>query len=92
MKLLKIHIIKKQDYFQQHFKTNVEIIQMNLRTYQMKSKQLFLMAMEQGLYKQVVMILQRESNYKKEKDKTKIYIFQGCASTWAVGSMILQFY
>ena len=40
MKLLKIHILKKQGHFQQHFKTNVEIIQMNLRAYQIKSNQL----------------------------------------------------
>ena len=40
MKLFKIHILKKQNYFQQNIYTNVEIIQMNLRTYQMKSEHL----------------------------------------------------
>ena len=40
IKSLKIYILKKQNYFQQSLKTNVEIIQTNLRTYQIKSKQL----------------------------------------------------
>ena len=40
MKLLKIRILKKENYFQQNLKTNVEIIQMNLITYHLKSKQL----------------------------------------------------
>ena len=40
MKLLKTHILKKQIHFQQHFKTNVEIIQMNLRTYYLRLNQL----------------------------------------------------
>ena len=35
------------------------------------------MAMENRLYAQVVIIHRRESDDKKEKDKTKIYIFQG---------------
>ena len=35
------------------------------------------MALEQGLYAQVVMILRRESYDIKEKDETKIYNFQG---------------
>ena len=35
------------------------------------------MALEQGLYAKVVMILRRESYDIKEKDKTKIYNFQG---------------
>ena len=35
------------------------------------------MAMEQGMYAQVVMILQMDSNYKKEKEKNKKYNFQG---------------
>ena len=35
------------------------------------------MAMENGLYAQVVMILRRESDDKKEKDKTHKYNFQG---------------
>ena len=39
MKLLKIHILKKQNYFEK-IQTNVQIIQMNLRTYEMKSKQI----------------------------------------------------
>ena len=33
--------------------------------------------MEQGLYSQVVMIHRRESDDKKEKEKTKKYTFQG---------------
>ena len=33
--------------------------------------------MESGLYAQVVMISQRESDDKKEKDMTKKYKFQG---------------
>ena len=33
--------------------------------------------MEQGMYAQVVMILQMDSNYKKEKEKNKKYNFQG---------------
>ena len=45
MKLFEIHILKKQDYFQQHFKTNVEIILIKFRTYQIKSKQILKMAM-----------------------------------------------
>ena len=49
---------------------------MNLRTYQMKSKQLLKMSMEQGLYAQVVMIRRRESDDKKEKEKTNKYNFQ----------------
>ena len=40
-KLLKTNILQKQNYLQQMFQTNVEIIQMNLRTYQMKSKKLW---------------------------------------------------
>ena len=39
MKLSMIHILKEKDYFQQHLKTNVEIIKMNFRKYQIKSKQ-----------------------------------------------------
>ena len=35
------------------------------------------MATEQGLHAQVVMILQRESDDKNEKEKTKKYNFQG---------------
>ena len=35
------------------------------------------MAVEQGLYAQVVMIRQRESDDKKEKENTKKYNFQG---------------
>ena len=46
LKLLKTHILKKQNFPQQNFKTNVEIIQMNLRTHQMKSKQILKMSME----------------------------------------------
>ena len=38
------------------------------------------MAIEQGLYAQVVMILQRESDNKKEKKRTKKYNFQGQSS------------
>ena len=34
------------------------------------------MAMEQGLYAQVVIILQKESENKKEKKNTKKYNFQ----------------
>ena len=34
------------------------------------------MALENGLSAQVVMIFQRESDDKKEKDKAKIYNFQ----------------
>ena len=41
---------------------------MNLRTYQIKSKEL---ALENGLYAQVVIIRRTESDYKREKDKTK---------------------
>ena len=51
---------------------------MNLRTYHMKSNKLKRkMAMENGLYSQVVMICQRESDDKKKKYKTKKYKFQG---------------
>ena len=35
------------------------------------------MAMEQGLYAQVVMIRRKESENKKEKENTKKYNFQG---------------
>ena len=35
------------------------------------------MAMEQGLYAQVVMIRQKDSENKKEKENTKKYNFQG---------------
>ena len=35
------------------------------------------MAMEQGLYAQVVMIHRKDSDNKKEKEKTKKYNFQG---------------
>ena len=42
------------------------------------------MAMENGLYGQVVMIHQSESYDKKEKDKTKKFNFQG-QSTWSRG-------
>ena len=35
------------------------------------------MALGNGFYAQVVMIHRRESDNKKEKDKTKIYNFQG---------------
>ena len=50
---------------------------MNLRTYQMKSKHLFKMAMDRGLYVQVVMICRRESYDKKETKNIKKYNFQG---------------
>ena len=50
---------------------------MNFRTYQIKSKQLIKMATEQGFYAQVVMISRRESDDKKEKEKTNKYNFQG---------------
>ena len=33
--------------------------------------------MEQGLYEQVVMIIRRDSYYKKEKENTKKYNFEG---------------
>ena len=33
--------------------------------------------MEQGLYAQVVMILQKDLDHKEEKEKTKRYTFQG---------------
>ena len=38
------------------------------------------MSMEQGLYAQVFMILRKESENKKEKEKTKKYNFQGKSS------------
>ena len=44
---------------------------MNLRTYQMNSKQLFKMATEKGLYAQVVMILRNKSDDKKEEEKPR---------------------
>ena len=50
---------------------------MNLRAYQMRSKQIFLMDVENYLYTQGVMIRRRESDDKKEKYKTKKYNFQG---------------
>ena len=56
---------------------NVEIFQMNLRTYQIKSNHLWKMAMEQGLNAQVVMILQKESDNEKKKWKDQEYNFQG---------------
>ena len=43
----------------------------------MKSKQLGKIALENGLYTQVVVVRQRESDNKKEKQKTKKYNFQG---------------
>ena len=50
---------------------------MNLKTYQVKSKQLFLMALEQELYSRVFMIHRRNLDDIKEKDKTKHFNFQG---------------
>ena len=44
---------------------------MNLRTYYLKSKQIKKIAMENGLYEQVVMIRQRESDDKNQKENTK---------------------
>ena len=35
------------------------------------------MALEQGLYAQVVMLIRKESDDKNEKDKTNKYKFQG---------------
>ena len=49
----------------------------NLKTYQVKLKLLKKIALDQGLYAQVVMILRRESDGIKEKDMTKVYNFQG---------------
>ena len=43
----------------------------------MKPKQLLKMALENVLYAQVVMIRRRESEDKKEKDKTTKYNYQG---------------
>ena len=37
--LVIIHFFQKQNYFQQDFWTNAEIIQMDLRTYQIEPKQ-----------------------------------------------------
>ena len=50
---------------------------MNLRTHQMKSKQVKKYGVETGLYAQVVMIRIMELDYEKEKDKTQINNFQG---------------
>ena len=51
---------------------------MNLKTYQMRSKQILKnMALEQGLYAQVVMIHRRNLDDLKEKDKAKCFNFQG---------------
>ena len=50
---------------------------MNLRTYHLKSNQLLKMDMENGLYAQVVMIRQRESDDKNQKLNTKKCNFQG---------------
>ena len=51
--------------------------QISLKTYQMKSNQLLDIALELGLYEQVVMIGRRGSDDIKEKDKTKTFHFQG---------------
>ena len=77
-----IYEVIANSYFEEniisnHLKSNVEIIHMKLRTYQIQSDQFFLSAMEQGLYEQMVMVRRRESDDKKEKLNTNKYNFQG---------------
>ena len=50
---------------------------MNLKTYQVKSKQILKFSLEQGLYAQVFMIHRSNSDGIKEKYKTKTINFQG---------------
>ena len=77
MKSLKIHILKKQNYFQKKLdqcRYNPNEPQ-NIPN-EIKSA-LNKIYMEQGLYALVVIILRRESDDKKEKENTKKYNFKG---------------
>ena len=68
LKLFMLNIFKKQIFPHQNFYTNVKITknETNLLPSEVK-KFLNIMAMEQGLYAQVMMILRKDSDNKKEK-------------------------
>ena len=78
MKLLKIHIFKKQNYFQYNCLNQCRNNPNNPQSIPNEIKSaLKKMSIEHRLYTKVGMIHRKESENKKERENTKKYNFQG---------------